>query len=120
MGYGLFGTARRRRRRLLAWALAVLLGSTACGGDTDPARRTPATASPTLTASRTPSATPSPVALPWAGRTLLPRYRLVGYVGAPASSALGRLGIGDLDSRAREIERRANPCARGCEIMPGF
>jgi hypothetical protein len=42
----------------------------------------------------------------------------VGYVGAPASPALGRLGVGDLDARAREIERRAKPYAADREIMP--
>lgn len=36
---------------------------------------------------------------------MFPRYRLVGYSGAPGSKAFGRLGIGNLDARIREIER---------------
>ena len=45
-----------------------------------------------------------PGELPRGGRTLFPRYRLVGYSGAPGSKAFGRLGVGDLDERVREIE----------------
>jgi hypothetical protein len=51
----------------------------------------------------TASASPAP-ALPRGGRTVFPRYRLVGYSGGPGASAFGRLGIGDLDARIREIE----------------
>ncbi|GAB3683547.1 hypothetical protein [Angustibacter aerolatus] len=95
--------------------------------------QTPATASGTAsstasaTASTTASATASPAAdataagrrqLPRGGTTLFPRYRLVGYSGAPGSKAFGRLGVGDLDERVDEIERRARPYADGRTVLP--
>jgi len=51
---------------------------------------------------------------------ILPRHRLVGFAGAPSSSALGRLGVGELDDRARDMERQARPYARDREILPVF
>ncbi len=74
----------------------------------------PATTTPT--ASPTPEPRPE---LPRGGRVLFPRYRLVGYAGAPGAEALGRLGIGDLDERAAEIERRLAPYAMdGRRLLP--
>src|SRR4051812_14949266 len=61
----------------------------------------PARSSPSPTA--TPSATT--VELPRGGRDVFPRYRLVGFCGAPGSAALGRLGVGRLDDRVNEIEK---------------
>nr|WP_284288695.1 hypothetical protein [Angustibacter aerolatus] len=55
---------------------------------------------------------------PRGGTTLFPRYRLVGYSGAPGSKAFGRLGVGDLDERVDEIERRARPYADGRTVLP--
>ena len=53
--------------------------------------------------------TPPPVAghpqLPRGGTTLFPRYRLVGYSGGEASTAFGRLGVGNLDKRVDELGR---------------
>ena len=77
-----------------------------------------ATASPSATA--TASAAPVVRELPRGGRSLFPEYRLVGYAGAPLSPALGRLGIGNLDERGRELERRARPYAAGRQILPVF
>ncbi len=65
-----------------------------------------------------PSPSADPAELPRGGRTVFPRYRLVGFVGAPGSSALGRLGVGDLDARVREIARVAEPYGRDRQIMP--
>ena len=62
--------------------------------------------------------TGGPGQLPRGGTTLFPRYRLVGYSGGPQSEAFGRLGIGDLDARVDEIERRATPYAAGREPLP--
>jgi hypothetical protein len=55
----------------------------------------------------TPPAKPQKPQLPRGGTQLFPRYRLVGYSGGPGSAAFGRLGVGNLDARVREIERRA-------------
>ena len=55
-------------------------------------------------ASRSSVVPATPTDLPRGGRTLFPRYRLVGYSGGPGAAAFGRLGIGDLDTRIREIE----------------
>ncbi|MGW5237929.1 hypothetical protein ACWEOW_03260 [Monashia sp. NPDC004114] len=73
---------------------------------------------PTSTGGPSPTtAVPAP-ALPRGGRVLFPAYRLVGYAGYPGSAALGRLGIGDLDARVREIEKVAGPLAGGRTVMP--
>ncbi len=65
----------------------------------------------------TPSA-PSLPQLPGGGRTLLPDYRLVGFAGVPGSAAMGRLGIGSLDDRAKELVRVGKPYADGRKVMP--
>jgi hypothetical protein len=63
---------------------------------------------------------PAPVRsqLPRGGTTLFPRYRLVGYAGAPGSAAFGRLGIGSLDARVREIDRLGSSYAAGRVPLP--
>jgi hypothetical protein len=58
------------------------------------------------------------VHLPRGGLTVFPHYRLVGFAGQPGSAALGRLGVGNLDERAREIEQVARPYAGGRAILP--
>ncbi len=58
--------------------------------------------------------------LPRGGRTLFPRYRLIGYAGHPTADALGRLGIGSIDARAAELERRAGHYTHGREAQPVF
>lgn len=80
---------------------------------------------PTRTLTTGPSVTPTPTPmqvaeLPRGGRDLFPRYRLVGYAGREGAEALGRLGIGDLDERAAELEKRALPYRENREIMPVF
>jgi hypothetical protein len=62
--------------------------------------------------------TGGPGQLPRGGARLFPRYRLVGYSGGPQSEAFGRLGIGDLDARVTEIERRGAAYAAGREPLP--
>lgn len=66
----------------------------------------------------TPTPTPAAQELPRGGRTVFPRYRLVGYAGLTGAPTLGRLGTGPLDSRVREMERRARPYRAGREILP--
>lgn len=83
----------------------------------------PATPSASGTGDPTPgttSATVSGVAaeLPRGGRTIFPRYRLFGYSGSPGSSAFGRLGVGDLDARVDELERRGAAYAAGRQVLP--
>lgn len=63
---------------------------------------------------------PVPPELPRGGRRLFPRYRLIGYSGSPESAAFGRLGIGNVDARAAEIERLAVRYADGRVGQPVF
>src|SRR5215213_6258035 len=66
----------------------------------------------------TPTVQPAPAELPRGGRDVFPRYRLVGYAGLTGASTLGRLGTGPLDFRVVELEKRAQPYAKGREILP--
>jgi hypothetical protein len=91
---------------------------TATSGTTETGTATPATGDPAGTPTATGSATAAAGELPRGGRTVFPRYRLVGYSGAPGSVAFGRLGVGDLDDRVREIERRARAYDDDREVLP--
>jgi hypothetical protein len=64
------------------------------------------------------AAEPAALELPRGGRVVLPVHRLVGYCGGPGSAALGRLGIGDLDARVRELERLGSAYAAGRVLLP--
>lgn len=113
---------------------AILLAATACS-DNGEARSASSTASPTssptsLPATSTPAPTPStltpspttaagPTQLPRGGRVIFPRYRLVGYSGG-GSKAFGRLGIGNIDARGREVEAHAKALAGGRIPLPVF
>jgi hypothetical protein len=107
-----------------ASAIAVACVVAACGaaGGESVAQAPPA--SPTASAApATQSVSPPAPAmpqLPRGGRSILPRHRLVGFAGSPVSTALGRLGVGRLDDRAREIEQRAQLYTRGREVLPVF
>lgn len=65
-------------------------------------------------------AAPARQELPRGGTSVFPRYRLVGFSGGPGTAAFGRLGIGDLDDRGREVEGLAAEYAAGREPMPVF
>ncbi|MDQ2795548.1 MAG: hypothetical protein M3Y06_00020 [Actinomycetota bacterium] len=112
-------------RRTLLGAAATGLTLAACSesrASVAPTTTSPeATASPSTSGVATPSASAStttagsPTAtsptkgstsaeLPRGGASIFPHYRLVGYCGHPGSSALGLLGIGDLDQRVSELE----------------
>ena len=57
--------------------------------------------------------------MPRGGRTLFPKYRLVGYSGGEASKAFGRLGVGKLDERVQEMERTGRSyTAGGRQVLP--
>lgn len=61
---------------------------------------------------------PKPPELPRGGRTIFPEYRLFGYSGYPGSTALGRLGTGDLDERMAEIEQAGADYVGDRELLP--
>lgn len=63
-------------------------------------------------------ALPNPAELPRGGREVFPRYRLFGYSGHPSSESLGRLGIGDIDERMRELEQRGQDYRVDRDLMP--
>lgn len=52
------------------------------------------------------------------GERIFPAHRLFGYSGSPGAPSQGRLGIGDLDDRMREIEQRAKPFLGGRTLLP--
>jgi len=87
--------------------LAFGLLLSACAGtsddDVEGQRRADAPAIARPYPSPSPTLTPPPQ-LPRGGRTIFPEHRLVGFSGGRGES-FGRLGIGDVDERAAEIER---------------
>ncbi|WP_073766732.1 hypothetical protein [Streptomyces sp. CB02923] len=114
-----------RRGALAATAAAGLGLLTACAGAADGDASPPGAAPPRTAGTpsgRTGSPSPRPAKkrpqLPRGGRELFPRHQLAGYCGLPGAAALGRLGIGDLDERAREIEKLAQTYAADREPLP--
>lgn len=113
------------RRTALGLAAAAATATIAgCGGTSSPAASgtsagTNAGASASNAAQQTtPSPTPQ-LELPRGGRTLFPTYRLFGYSGAPYAPGQGRLGIGDLDQRVVEMEKRGQAYATtGKKVLP--
>lgn len=75
-------------------------------------------ASPRSSSTPTPIPSAEPAQLPRGGREVFPQYRLFGYAGSPGAPALGRLGVGDLDARVRELERRGTAFADGRALLP--
>ena len=62
-----------------------------------------------------------PPELPRGGRKIFPRYRVVGFYGAPQDDALGALGIGSPDEMARRLRKQARPYRNaGRPILPAF
>lgn len=108
---------------------AVLAGALTLGGDEDPAAPAGARSSD-VPARSAGAARPAvdldrplelPVELPRGGREVFPRHRLVGYSGGPGTPAFGRLGIGDIDARGREIERLGHRYdGDGRTVLPVF
>lgn len=56
--------------------------------------------------------------LPRGGTTLLPAYRLFGWCGSPAGSALGQLGVGSFDNEVARMVREAPAWGGGRPVMP--
>lgn len=105
----------------VALVLSAALTAGCSGGDKGDHDAAQGTTSGTSASSAAPSPTPTPTPapeLPRGGRTLFPAYRLFGYSGAPGAEGQGRLGIGDLDERVVEMEKRAQPYAKGRKVMP--
>ena len=96
--------------------------SAGAGGSGSPSGTPSGTAStgPGTSAASSPasSSAAGTVELPRGGREVFPRYRLVGFSGAPGSAAFGRLGVGDLDDRVAEIEKVARNYRAGREVLP--
>jgi hypothetical protein len=95
---------------------AASAGSTTAGtAATSRASAGSATSGPTTS---TATAAAEPAQLPRGGRQVFPEYRLFGYAGSPGSSAFGRLGVGNIDARVRELERRGAAYADGRRVLP--
>jgi hypothetical protein len=59
--------------------------------------------------------------LPRGGRSILPRFQVVAYYGAPQSDELGALGVGTPDQAGRRLLRQARAYRRGRRpILPAF
>ncbi|HET8614136.1 MAG TPA: hypothetical protein VFL94_01335 [Actinomycetales bacterium] len=112
--------------RVVVLVLSLVVSLTACASA--PSDRAVAGSAPSATAtsptpvSPPPSATPSPTRtppqLPRGGREIFPTYRLFGYAGSPGAAAFGRLGVGNLDARVRELEKRGAAYADGRTVLP--
>lgn len=99
--------------------LAALGTGAACAGSSSAAPDVSRSATrPALTPTSTPTPTATLAELPRGGRNVFPAYRLVGFAGAPGSPALGRLGVGSLEARVREMEKVARPYADGRQVQP--
>jgi hypothetical protein len=95
---------------------AASAGSTTAGtAATSRASAGSPTSGPTST---TATAVAEPAQLPRGGRRIFPEYRLFGYAGSPGAAAFGRLGVGDIDARVRELERRGAAYADGRRVLP--
>lgn len=72
--------------------------------------------SPTETASSSEGTNSAPPGeLPRGGKTLFPDYQLVGFSGLPGAAALGRMGIGKLDDRVKEMDELGKTYATGTD-----
>ena len=64
---------------------------------------------------------PNLAELPGGGREIFPRYRVVGFYGAPQDRELGALGIGTPDQAARRLKRQARGYrSRDRAVLPAF
>ncbi len=103
-------------------APAVSTSPVAQASATGPSGGATTSASPATSASPSPSTSeptePAALELPRGGTELFPRYRLFGYSGFPGAPGQGRLGIGSMDDRMKEIEQRGQAYRGGRELLP--
>ena len=109
--------ARRRLRRqrrlavaaLAAAAIAVVAGAiTAFSGGTGEVSDA---------GEQTRTGRAAPRQLPRGGRSILPRYRVVAFYGAPQDDELGALGVGSPAQAARRLRRQAKGYGRGGRLV---
>jgi hypothetical protein len=100
----------RRRLTTATVATAMLLSGCAAASQEHPdVQRPNGRAAPPTSATAEPTASPTPeplAELPRGGRRIFPKHQLVGFSGGRGAS-FGRLGVGDIDKRAAEIEKLA-------------
>lgn len=108
--------SRRTSRRAALLGAAATAGLAACSAEpSTPSRAGPSEVKDTAPV---PPPPPPPVELPRGGRTIFPTFRLVGFCGAPGSTAMGRLGVGDLDARVEELLEVGEDYRNGRKILP--
>jgi len=114
-----------RQRRIAALVLlagliavaVVVAGGLGGDGDGDGAR----SAAGGAAEADKPAKPKPPPELPRGGRKIFPRYRIVGFYGAPQDDALGALGIGSPGQMAARLRKQARPYrGRGRPILPTF
>ena len=115
----------RRAHLAVLTTTGLLFSTVACGAspaDSPAAGKESSAPAPVTSTQAAPSPTPSPtpeqLELPRGGTEIFPEYRLFGYSGAPDAPGQGWLGIGNLDKRVVEMEKRAKPYQGGRKIMP--
>ena len=115
---------RRRRRAAIAAVAAFLLlmvtvAALAMGGAR--VRSAPGDDAPGGSSSAAARQAPPPPQLPRGGREIFPRYRVVGFYGAPQAEELGVLGIGTPTRAARRLREQAAAYRRGGRpVMPAL
>jgi hypothetical protein len=96
----------------------VLVAGAFGGGDDDSGGSRQAGSS---TGADKPAKPKPPPELPRGGRRLFPRYRIVGFYGAPQDDALGALGIGSPEKMAARLRKQARPYRGGGRLLlPAF
>jgi hypothetical protein len=109
-----------RRRRLVALAALTVLIVAVVGAVHALTGGDDAASAPRAATRPTPTPTPPPQ-LPRGGRTILPRYRVVAYYGAPQDPQLGVLGIGTPAHAVARLKRQARPYGRATRpVMPAL
>ena len=98
-------------------AVVVLVAGAFSGGDDEGSSRGDADAGGT----DRPAKPKPPPELPRGGRRIFPRYRVVGFYGAPQDDALGALGVGSPEKMAARLRKQARPYrGRGRRVLPAF